>query len=96
MAIKKTFKDNKGVVTNYHRVGVFAFDATQGKLAVNLFGYADEEYRLIEKEDSTKQTDNHVSNLGVEFPATSADIFTLESIYAKIMSMPEFEGSESV
>ena len=96
MAIKKTIADNKGQVTEYHRIIAFAPVYVEGQeiLNVNLASYTSEQYRELEKTGSAK--DMQVASTGITLPLREDDTYNRENIYEAIMELPEWEGSEKI
>ncbi len=96
MAIQREITDNKGQVTNYHRIVAFApvFIEGQEGLSVNLASYTSEQYRQIEKGETGKNM--VVANTGVTLPLRADDTYTRAQIYTDIMALPEWAGSTMV
>lgn len=101
MAIYKSFTDSKGTIVSYHRIQEmklsFAYDAAY--LEVSLAQYADEQYRNYEKETPLSDAINVISRkqLILEVTPEEADTeFNRETVYQKIMALPEWEGSVSI
>lgn len=96
MAIQKILTDNKGQVTEYHRIMAFApvFAEGQEVLNVNLVSYTSEQYREMEKSGTAK--DMQVASTGITLPIREDDTYTRANIYQAIMALPEFEGSTEV
>ena len=95
MAIQKEITDNKGQITNYHRIAAFALMYIEGQemLSVNLASYTSEQYRLLEKNGGGEM---QVSSTAVTLPLREDDTYTRTNIYADIMALPEWAGSIKV
>jgi hypothetical protein len=91
MAIKIDRRDNKRVLTTYHRIGVYSPTFIEGQqgVSVNLFGYVDEDARNEEKKTGESMV---VTTTGIVLPLDPNDTYTRESLYTAIMAMPEFAG----
>ncbi len=96
MAIQKTLTDNKGQITEYHRIMAFApvFVEGQEVLNVNLASYTSEQYREMEKTGEAKGM--QVASTGIVLPIRDDDTYTRTNIYQSIMALPEWEGSTGV
>lgn len=96
MAIQKVITDNKGQVTEYHRIVAFApvFIEGQEVLNVNLASYTSEQYRDMEKLGTAQNM--QVASTGIALPVREDDTYTRANIYQAIMGLPEWEGSIEV
>ena len=96
MAIAKTMTDDKGQVTAYHRITSYtlAFMGETPTLDVSLADYTSEEYRNVEKEDWTKNTQVKFSRFFL--PIREDDTYTRSALYEAVMALPEFKDSQIV
>lgn len=84
MALSKQIKDTKGQITSYHRIRATSQDYDNNKLYVNLAGYTDEQYRLMEKEATPEnKVDTIVVSIGLELSLIDND-FSKSNIYTRI------------
>lgn len=57
MALYKAIKNEKGVITNYHKIAKFVVDSENALVQVLMRHYADSEYRDTEKKNHKVNTD---------------------------------------
>jgi len=87
MALSKTIVDDKGQITQYHKisaVGIIYIDG-QERIDLNIASYANEDYRLTEKEVGLNKV---LNNIGVSLSLTNED-FSRANLYARIKNEVE-------
>ena len=99
MALNKAITNEKGVTTNYHKVGTLSLvkhapkdetDETSHLLCVNVSSFVSEEYRRESEKLAVSSRDYHIKVTLAELETTPL----LALIYAKLKALPIFEGAE--
>lgn len=96
MAIYKEIADNKGQITTYHRIIIFApnFTGDYPQISVTIAHYTSEQYR--EQEKNRLSQNAYATSTVVNLPPFTDDIYSRAAIYTALMQLPEFEGATEV
>lgn len=93
MALKKAITNQKGVTTNYHKIGNFSIRKTPDEkyvICVQVLSFVSEEYRRLSETNSIVNIDYLVRAEADEISTTP--ILTLA--YNKLKALPTFDGAE--
>lgn len=91
MALKKDIRQDDGVTTTYHRV-LFLQSVINSHNSIAVLSYVDEASRL----DETNGTIAQPYRKSVTYEIAYDPSMTVESAYAYLKTLPQFEGAEDV
>jgi len=97
MALHKEVVLDKGIVARYFRIAEIDqnFINEEDKLAVYIYGYADESYRIAEKERQDDDMQEIVYYQHIELPLDDEKGYSRAQIYNRLkVEVPLFEGAE--
>lgn len=99
MALNKAITNEKGITTNYHKVGTLSLvkyipkedtDDTSHLLCVNVYSFVSEDYRRESEKLAVSNRDYHIKVTLAELSETPI----LALAYNKLKSLPIFENAE--
>jgi hypothetical protein len=97
MALNKKIIGDKGIVVNYFRIADISqnYINPEPELEVYIYGYANEDFRLIEKEEGDKDKQTVVYFERFQLPLDDTKGYSREDIYNRLKTeVPLFEGAE--
>ena len=97
MALKKQITNDKGVVINYFRIADIDqnFINPEPILEVYIYGYVNENFRLMEKNEADKDKQTVVYFECFRLPLDDTKGYSREDIYNRLKTeVPLFKGAE--
>ena len=97
VALKKQITDDKGVVINYFRIADIDqnFINPEPILEIYVYGYANENFRLVEKNEADKDKQTVIYFERFQLPLDDTKGYSREDIYNRLKTeVPLFEGAE--
>lgn len=91
MAIYKEIRQEDGVVTKYHRI-LYLMHTVNRQNSIAVLSYVDDVSRDDEKDNAIAQP--YQKSITYEVPYDPA--MTIESAYAYLKTLPQFEGAEDI
>ena len=91
MALIKKIKQSDGVTTNYHRI-LYVTVTTNRQNSVAVLSYVDNEARENEKNNVTAQPYKQSATYETAYDPN----MTVETAYAWLKTLPEFDGATDV
>lgn len=89
MALKKTIKQDNGIVTNYHRI-LFIQSTINSHVSIAVLSYMDEISRQGETADANPY------KVSITYEKDYEENMTIENAYQYLKSLSDFEGAEDV
>lgn len=101
MALKKEIKDDRGIITNYHKISIIELDNDLKKMKITLKSYVDETYRDIEKQYQAKEIElsNIMEQINEENRKDSPDtelVIQLSNQYNNLVFQDASSESKSI